>query len=375
MKFIVSSNQLHNHLQAISRVIASKNTLAILDDFLFTLKDNHLQITASDLESTAITRLQLENAAENGSIAIPAKILLDTLKEFPEQPLNFDINPSTLTVEIRSSNGKFSIAGQDSADFPVLPSLKPEQKQAITLPAEALFSGISKTLFAVGDDELRPIMNGIFVEIEPEAVTFVSSDSHKLVRYRRTDIRSGITGSFVLPKKPAGLLKNILPKTDQATVLEFDEKNAFVTLSDYQLISRLIEGTYPNYHAVIPPNNPNKLFIDRLELYNSLRRVSVFSNQASNLIKLQLTGNQLTVSAQDLDFSVSAYETLPCSFEGDDMEIGFKAYFLIEILSNLTSQDVIFELGDPSHACLVLPATHDSENEDILMLIMPMMLG
>lgn len=375
MKFIVSSSQLHNHLQAISRVIASKNTLAILDDFLFTLKDNQLQITASDLESTAITRMQLENAAESGSIAIPAKLLLDTLKEFPEQPLNFAINTSSLMVEILSSNGKFTIAGQDSSDFPVLPALKPEQKQAVTLPAEAMFSGISKTLFAVGDDELRPIMNGIFVEIEPEAVTFVSSDSHKLVRYRRTDIRPGITSSFVFPKKPAGLLKNLLPKTDQPTVLEFDDKNAYVTLGDNQLISRLIEGSYPNYHAVIPTNNPNKLFIDRLELYNSLRRVSVFSNQASNLIKLQLTGNQLTVSAQDIDFSISAYETLSCSYEGDDMEIGFKASFLIEILANLTSQDVVFELGDPSRACLVLPATHDSENEDVLMLIMPMMLG
>jgi DNA polymerase-3 subunit beta len=222
---------------------------------------------------------------------------------------------------------------------------------------------------------MRPVMNGIFLELSPDSVTFVATDAHKLVRYRRTDIKADGNSSFILPKKPASLLKNILPKEENNVRIEFDDKNAYFSLTDYKLVCRLVEGNYPSYNAVIPTENPNKLTVDRVDLYNTLRRVSVFSNQASNLIKLELTGNQVTVSAQDIDFSISAYERINCQYDGDEMDIGFKSTFLIEILSNLPSTDVIVEMSDPSRAGILLPAEKDNPEEDILMLLMPMTVG
>ncbi|MDP4210245.1 MAG: DNA polymerase III subunit beta [Bacteroidota bacterium] len=375
MKFVVSSSDLLSHLQAISRVISSKNTLPILDNFLFKLENNQLEITASDLESTFITRLELENASESGSIAIPAKILLDTLKEFADQPLTFDISLDSMSVVIISSNGQFNIIGQNGIDFPQIPTVKEEKKTSLRISYDVLLNGINKTLFATADDELRPVMNGIFVELTGNSLTFVASDAHKLVRYRRNDVKPGTEASFILPKKPASLLKNILPKESNDILVEFDDKNAMFTLTNFTLVSRLVEGNYPSYNSVIPTDNPNSLSIDRLELYNSLRRVSVFANQASNLVKLSLAGNELTVSAQDLDFSISAYERLTCQYEGDDIEIGFKSLFLIEILSNLSSGDVIFKLSDPSRAGIMVPAENETEGEDVLMLLMPMMIN
>jgi DNA polymerase III subunit beta len=375
MKFVVSSTELLGHLQAISRVISSKNTLPILDNFLFKLAKNDLEITASDLESTLITKMKLENAEGDGSVAIPARILLDTLKEFSVQPLAFDINMDTLAIVISSENGKFSVVGQNGIDFPVLPSIKKEKRFAFTINADVLLSGINKTLFATADDELRPVMGGIFVEASGEKITFVASDAHKLVRYQRTDTKADDNSSFILPKKPASLLKNILPKEEGQVSVEFDDKNAFFTLADNKVVCRLVEGNYPNYNSVIPRNNPRKITIDRVEFYNTLKRVSVFSNQASNLVKLQLTGNQVMVSAQDLDFSISAYERIKCQYEGEEMEIGFKSVFLLEILANLSSQDVMIELADPTRAGLFLPAVSDNESEDLLMLLMPMMIN
>jgi DNA polymerase III subunit beta len=375
MKFVVSSTALLGHLQAISRVISSKNTLPILDNFLFELEGKELKITASDLESTMITELALAMASEPGNIAIPARLLLDTLKEFPEQPLTFDINLNTLSIVINSENGKFTITGQNGSDFPQLPSIKSDRKGSVVLTPELLLSGISKTIFATADDELRPVMNGIFIELSEQDITFVASDAHKLVRYKRSDAKSSVVASFILPKKPASLLKNILSKEEGQVTLEFDEKNAFFAMANYQLICRLVEGNYPSYNAVIPTKNPNKLMIDRIELYNSLKRVSVFANQASNLVKLQLAGNQVTISAQDIDFSISAYERLNCNYEGDEMEIGFKSLFLVEILSNISSSDVVLELSDPTRAGLILPAVKDNDQEDVLMLLMPMMIG
>ena len=374
MKFVVSSTELLGHLQAISRVISSKNTLPILDNFLFNISGNDLEITASDLESTLITRMRLDNITGSGTIALPARILLDTLKEFSEQPLTFDINPDTLAVVINSENGRFSIVGQNGIDFPVLPVIKKEKRFGFNLPAEVLLAGISRTLFATADDELRPVMGGILVEATVEKLTFVASDAHKLVRYQRSDAKADDNASFILPKKPASLLKNILPRESGVVSVEFDDRNAFFNLSDYKVVCRLVEGNYPNYNSVIPKNNPRKVRIDRLEFYNILRRVSVFSNQASNLVKLQFTPNQITVSAQDVDFSISAYERHKCLYEGDDMEIGFKSVFLIEILSNITSQDVAIELADPTRAGLFLPSETSNENEDLLMLLMPMMI-
>jgi DNA polymerase-3 subunit beta len=375
MKFVVSSTELLGHLQAISRVISSKNTLPILDNFLFSISGNDLEITASDLESTLITRMRLDNITGSGTIALPARILLDTLKEFSEQPLTFDVNPDTMAVVINSENGRFSIVGQNGIDFPVLPVIKKEKRFTFTLAADVLLAGISRTLFATADDELRPVMGGILVEASSEKLTFVASDAHKLVRYQRSDAKADDSASFILPKKPASLLKNILPKESGVVSVEFDDRNAFFNLSDYKVVCRLVEGNYPNYNSVIPKNNPRKVRIDRLEFYNILRRVSVFSNQASNLVKLQFTPNQITVSAQDVDFSISAYERHKCLYEGDDMEIGFKSVFLLEILSNITSQDVLIELADPTRAGLFLPAETSNQAEDLLMLLMPMMIN
>lgn len=375
MKFVASSTDLLSHLQAISRVISTKNTLPILDNFLFELRGNELVITASDLESTMITTMKLENTDGEGVVAIPARILTDTLKEFPEQPLTFEINMDSLGVDLISENGKYSIVGKPGMDFPQLPQLKEDQTTSLTFTADQLLKGINKTLFATADDELRPVMNGIFIELGLDSVTFVSSDAHKLVRYKRLDAKSAQEASFILPKKPANLLKNILPREENEVTVAFDDKNAIFTLSDYKLICRLVEGNYPGYEAVIPKNNTNKLSIDRLELYNTLRRVSVYSNQASNLIKLKLSANELVISAQDIDYSISAVETLNCQYGGDPMEIGFKSVFLIEILSNINSEEVVLELSDPTRAGLLFPKESDQEDEDLLMLLMPMMIN
>ncbi len=375
MKFVVSSTELLGHLQAISRVISSKNTLPILDNFLFNLSDGDLEITASDLESTLITRMKLENATGDGIIALPARILLDTLKEFSVQPLSFDINLETLAVVITSENGKFNVVGQNGIDFPALPAIKKDKKFSFVINADVMLAGINRTLFATADDELRPVMGGIFVEASPDKITFVASDAHKLVRYQRSDSHAEDNSSFILPKKPASLLKNILPREEGPVTVEFDDKNAFFNLNDYKVVCRLVEGNYPNYNSVIPKNNPRKVSVDRVEFYNTLRRVSVFSNQASNLVKLQLKGNQMTVSAQDIDFSISAYEKIKCQYEGDDLEIGFKSVFLLEILSNMSSQDVMIELADPTRAGLFLPGEAENESEDLLMLLMPMMIN
>jgi len=374
MRFVVSSTELLRHLNAISRVISNKNTLPILDNFLFQLEGNTLTVTASDLETTLITTLSLENAEGDGSIAIPAKILIDTLKEFPEQPLTFNINMDTMAVEILSENGKFSIVGQNGTDFPQLPELG-DGATSLNMPHDVLLSGINKTLFATADDELRPVMNGIYIELSEDDLTFVASDAHKLVRYKRSDARADVQSSFILPKKPASLLKNLLPREDFDVRLEFDEKNAFFNLTGFKVVCRLVEGNYPAYNSVIPVNNPNKLTVDRVEFYNTLKRVSVFSNQASNLVKLALTPTEMVVSAQDVDFAISAVERIKCQYEGQEMEIGFKSTFLLEILANLSSTEVQVELSDPTRAGILLPAEKEIEEEDVLMLLMPMMIN
>ena len=374
MRFVVSSTELLKHLNAISRVISNKNTLPILDNFLMKIEGKTLIITASDLETTLITKIELDNSEDEGLIAIQAKIMLDTLKEFPEQPLTFIIDPDSLAVEILSSNGKFSIVGHSGEDFPVLPKLG-DNHHTIILSHDLLFTGLNKTLFATADDELRPVMNGIFIELSPEEVTFVASDAHKLVRYKRRDVKYNDAASFILPKKPASLLKNLLPREDSDVELEFDEKNAFFTLSGFKMVCRLVEGKYPAYNSVIPLNNPNELVIDRVDFFTTLKRVSVFANQGSNLVRLKLTDTELIVSAQDIDFAISAVETIKCEYNGQAMEIGFKSTFLIEILSNLSSENVKMRLSDSSRAGLLLPAEKELEEEDVLMLLMPMMIN
>ncbi|HPQ34900.1 MAG TPA: DNA polymerase III subunit beta [Tenuifilaceae bacterium] len=375
MKFVVSSTELLSHLSVVSRVISSKNTLPILDNFLFKLEGNNLEITASDLETTLTTSIQLENVTQGGEVAIPYRILVDTLKEFPEQPLTFDINLDTLATTVKTETGQFNIVGQPAEDFPAKATVKDESKVSVSLSANALLNGITKTIFATADDEMRPVMNGILFELASDSLTFVASDAHKLVRYRRLDVKCDEEKSFILPKKPATLLKNILAKGNATVTVEFDDKNAVFALPGYNMVCRLVEGVYPNYNSVIPTNNPNVLTADRVEFYNSLRRVAPFANQASNLVKLSLSGNQLMTSAQDLDFSISAYERFNCQYEGEEMEIGFKSTFLIEILANISASDVMMSLSDPSRAGLFFPAVKENEDEDVLMLLMPMMVN
>lgn len=375
MKFVVSSTELLSHLQSINKVISPKNTLPILDNFLFDLKGKKLKITASDLETTLITSIELENVSGEGSIAIPARLLSDTLKEFPEQPLTFDVNDDSKKILIKSENGEFSVMGQPGADFPQVPSIKADGKATLKISADILLRGMSKTIFATSDDELRPVMNGIFFELKTDSTTFVASDAQKMVRYRRTDIKSDADSSFVLPKKPANLLKGILPKEQGEVVIEFDKKNASFTLTGYKLVCRLTEGQFPNYEAVIPKENPNKMIIDRVDLNTIVKRVAVFSNQASNLVKFSVKANEVVVSAQDIDFSISAFERVKCQFEGDDIEIGFKSIFLNEILTNLESSEVVVEMSDPSRAGIFKPLQNEDDAEDILMLLMPMMIN
>lgn len=375
MKFVVSSTDLLSHLSAISKVISSKNTMPILDNFLFQLTDEDLTITASDLETTLITHMELDNMEGEGTIAVPARLLIDTLKEFPEQPLTFQINAENYGIEIFSENGKYSIVGQSGEDFPELPRVDEEEATSITVAPKVLLKGVEKTLFATADDELRPVMNGIFVELSPEHIGFVASDAHKLVRYRRADATAEFESSFILPKKPASLLRNLLPKEDNQVKLEFDNKNAVYHLTKFKLICRLVEGNYPSYNSVIPTKNPNKMVIDRLAFYNSVKRVSVFSNQASNLVKLNIADNQLVISAQDIDFSISAVERLNCEYDGEEIEIGFKSTFLLEILTNISASEVRMEMSDPSRAGLLLPVETEEDAEDILMLLMPMMIN
>jgi DNA polymerase-3 subunit beta len=322
-----------------------------------------------------VTTLELENTSGSGSIAIPAKLITDSLREFPDQPLTFTINTESFAVAISSENGQFAVMGQHGEDFPQLPRIKPDRSISLKLSASALVSGIASTLFATADDELRPVMNGIFIEMSPIDITFVASDAHKLVRYKRKDVSADASASFILPKKPAGLLKNLLSKGHEELHIDFDDKNAFFTLASFQLVCRLVEGNYPSYNSVIPTNNQNKILIDRVKLLNTVRRVSIFSNQASNLVRLSLNGNRLTVSAQDIDFSTSAVEELACQYNGSELEIGFKSTFMVEILNNIQSTEVSIELSDPSRAGLFIPFDKENDNEDVLMLLMPMMIN
>ncbi|HBG88398.1 MAG: DNA polymerase III subunit beta [Bacteroidales bacterium] len=374
MKFIVSSSELLSHLQAISRAISSKSQLPILDYFLFDLKGSVLSITASDLEVTMTTTMETDSTDGDGKLAFPSKILLEILKKLPEQPLSFNADLENLTVDISSERGEYNFVGQPAIDYPAVPVVDEDKASSLRIPASLLLTGISKTLFATADDELRPVMNGILFEFSPENLTFVASDSHKLVRYRRLDARSDFEATFILPKKPAGLLKNVLPREEGDVNIEFDNKNAFFTLPNYKMVCRLVEGNYPTYNAVIPQDNPNKSVIDRVDMANTLGRVSIFSSQSSNLVKLHLANNEMVVSAQDIDFSISAFEKLSCQYEGDEMEIGFKSVFLVDILENLSSDDIIIEMSDPSRAAIFLPF-EKSEDEDELMLLMPMMIN
>lgn len=373
MRFDVSSTALLSHLQSISKVIASKNSLPILDSFLFNLEGTTLTMTASDSETRLVTSVEVMNVSGKGLFAVSAKILLDPLKELPEQPLTFDINDENMEIFIHFQNGKYNFIGQKGDTYPQQKPLK-ENAVTITMGAQMLLNGISRSIFATAEDELRPVMNGIYFDIHTDDLTFVASDGHKLVRLRNMAIKSAERAAFILPKKPANLLKNVLSKETEEVQISFDDNNAYINFTNFEMVCRLIEGRYPNYNSVIPQENPYKIIIDRVSLLNALKRVSVFSNPASSLIKLQLGENKMIISAQDIDFSTSAEETISCQFSEVELNIGFKATYMIEILGNINSSDVILELADPSRAGLIVPVENE-ENEDLLMLLMPMMLN
>jgi DNA polymerase-3 subunit beta len=373
MKFVVSGNLLLSHLQTVGRVIASKNSIPILDCFLFELQETQLVITAADSETRMITTVEVSEVENTGTFAIPSKNLIDALKELPEQPVTFEINEETLELFIYYENGKYNFVAQKSDEYPQSKPLNDDAAKLV-LSASDLLAGISRTIFASGDDELRPVMNGVFFDITPDNITFVASDGHKLVRFKNLGVKNNETSSFILPKKPANLLKTILPREGGSVNIGFDANNAYITMEHFVVVCRLIEGRYPNYNGVIPQQNPYKVNIDRVNFLNALKRVTVFSNAANSLIKLNISSNSIFISAQDIDFSISAEETIACIYDGVSMSIGFKGTYLIEILNNISSEEIILELADPSRAGLVLPAENET-NEDLLMLLMPMMLN
>ena len=373
MKFVVSSALLSSHLQTISRVINSKNTLPILDCFLLELKDNKLTITAADNEIRMETFVEVVDHEGEGSLAINAKNLLDPLRELPDQPLTFDINDETLEVYIYYHNGKYNFIGLKGEDYPQPKELK-EDALSLNMDSQILLSGINRTIFATADDELRPVMNGIYFDISTENLIFVASDGHKLVRVASTDVKGDRSASFILPKKPANLLRSVLPREDGEVSLIFDDNHAVIKLSKYSMLCRFVEGRYPNYNSVIPVDNPNKVTLDRLNFLNAVKRVSVFSNPSSNLVKMQLSEDKILITAQDIDYLTAAEETITCQYAGTAMSIGFKADFLADILNNIPSTEVIIELSDPSRAGIIVPVENEV-NEEMLTLIMPMMLN
>lgn len=371
MKFIVSSSQLLKQLQILGGVINSNNTLPILDNFLFELSDRELLISASDLETTMSTTLEVE-ADEKGSIAVPARLLLDILKTFPEQPLTFKAEDNH-TIEISSDSGKYALAYADGNEFPKAVELDSPSKTV--LKGNVLSAGISKTIFASGNDDLRPVMSGVFFQLSPEHLIFVATDAHKLVKYQRNDVSASEVAEFIMPKKPLNLLKNILAGSEEEVLIEYNDTNAKFSFGSTVLICRLIDGKYPNYEAVIPKENPNKLSLDRGSFYNSVRRVSIFSSKTTHQIRLKMAGTELKISAEDLDFSNKADERLQCSYEGDDMQIGFNSRFLMEMLNHLDSNEILLEMSLPNRAGILTPVDGLEEGEEITMLVMPVMLS
>lgn len=373
MRFVVTSTELCNRLQSIGRVINSKSALPILDCFLFNLEDGILSITASDNETTLDTSLPVVEYDTNGHFAIGSKNILDAIKELPEQPIVFNVNENNMAITIEYMNGKFSMVGQQADEYPTT-ALLGETPVNFSMSATTLFDGINRTLFATADDELRPVMNGIYFDINPDSLTMVASDGHKLVRDKFFSINGEEKAAFILPKKPANILKGLLSKEADDIAISFDSRNAVFTLPNHRLVCRLIEGRYPNYNSVIPQSNPYKVTINRQALLSALRRVSVCSSASSSLVKLRLQNNELHISAQDLDFASSAEEHIICQYDGEPMSIGFKSTFLMDIISNISGEEICIEVSDPSRAGVITP-TLQEENTDLLMLLMPMMLN
>uniref|UniRef100_A0AB33JGQ6 Beta sliding clamp n=1 Tax=Prevotella sp. GTC17262 TaxID=3236797 RepID=A0AB33JGQ6_9BACT len=373
MRFTISSSLLSNRLQSLAKVINNKNTLPILDSFLFEVSGNELFITASDSENVIKSTLTLDESDQNGVFAIPSKTLLDAVKELPEQPLTFEIDTNSYTVQIIYQNGVYNFTAQNANEYPKNNSIT-DDITVITIPASVLLENVSRSIFATGQDELRPVMSGIYFDLTSENLAIVASDGHKLVRNQILNIRNSTPASFILPKKPAMLLKGILAKDDTEVIIKFNTRTAEFTTNNTVLTCRLIEGKYPNYNSVIPQNNPNKLTIDRKILIGALRRVLPFASESSQLVRFHLTSGKLQLSSEDVDFATSAKEEIICDYDSSIISIGFKGSSMQEILNNMESEEVDILLADPSRAGIVIP-TQQPENQNILMLIMPMLLN
>ena len=371
MKLVVSSSELVKNLSNISGVIAPNPLVPILENFLFELEKSTLTITASDMQTVMVSEVTVDSS-DTVSVAIPAKLLMDTLRSLPDQPITINISKDTFGVEITTSNGRFKIAGENPLDFPKAPQVN--RNFNIELDSHPLASAINNTLFATSTDDLRPAMTGVFVDIQEDSTTFVATDGHRLIRYRREDIKSATPTTMILPRKALNLIKSSLPSENVPVVTEFSNSNAFFSFGNIKLICRLIDERYPDYENVIPKTNPNKMTIERSKFLSSLKRIAIFSNKTTHQIRLKITATELTISAEDLDYSNEAVEKIDCEFAGEDMEIGFNAKFLAEMLSNLGSSTVTLELSMPNRAGLIIPADKE-ENEDILMLVMPVMLN
>ena len=373
MKFIINSHLLLRKLQALNGVINSSNTLPILDDFLFELEGSTLKVTATDLETTVVMSMEATMADEPGKITIQAKLLLDFLKYLPDAPLTFNIDQNTLAVEVLSSEGKYKMVGHNADDYPQLPALT--ETTTVEIPSAVISAGISKTVFATGNDELRPVMGGVFFEFTPDYLTFVATDAHKLVRYRRLDTKLDLSASFIVPRKPLNVLKNLLSNEEFPVTVEYNITNASFSFQGVTLYSRLIEGKYPAYEAVIPKDNKNLLTVDRLAFINSVKRLSPFANQSTHQVRLRISGQELLMNAEDIDYSNEGVERLNCTYEGEDMEIGFNSKFLLDMVSNLETDEICFELSGPTRAGIILPVANENQEENILMLVMPVMLA
>src|SRR3954471_23988980 len=370
MKFIVSSSALLKQLQQISGVINANTVLPILEDFLFEIEKNKLTVTATDLETVMKVHLDIE-AKDSGKVCIPAKILMDSLKNIPDQPLTFSIDKN-FAVELTSDNGKYKVMGENPDNFPKEPTA--DDATPFTMPSSALVTAINKTLFAVSNDDLRPAMTGVFFELNPDYIQFVATDAHRLVRYKRLDVKCPKAETFIVPKKPLNLLKNALPDNEDELTISYNSNHLFVSHGTTQLICRLIDARFPDYKVVIPSDNPYKLIVGKTDFQGALRRVSVFSNKSTNQVVLNIQGSELQLAAQDIDFSFEGNERMKCQYTGDDLAIAFNARFLIEMLNAASSDEVNVELSTPTKAGIIKPSEND-EHEDLLILVMPLMLN
>ena len=373
MKFVVSSTTLLKQLSSINGVIASNPVVPILENFLCEIQNGSLKITASDLQTTIITELEVD-AQESGSIAVPAKILIETLRNLPEQPVTFTIDEASYNIEIHSENGHYRLSGENATDFPKVPAV--EDGNTIEVPADVLAHAVSNTLFATSTDELRPAMTGVYINLNGSGSTFVATDGHRLVRYRRTDVSGGTASksSIIVPRKALNLLKSVLPAENTPVSMRYNASNAYFHFGNVQMVCRLIDERYPDYENVIPQDNQNEMAINRQDFLSSLKRIAIYANKTTHQVRLKLDSNTLHVSAEDLDFSNEANESLPCDHQGEDLEIGFNARFLIEMLNNLDSEEVTFKFSQPNRAGLIIP-NNSTENEEVLMLVMPVMLS